>query len=405
MERKRVLLCLAHMSGNEMRYIQEAFDTNWVVPLGPNVNGFEDDLKRFVTSSCSSYKDVVSHRNEEYPQTILPHENDPERLWRDPIKGLEDKHVVALCSGTAAVHLALIALGVEAGDEVITQPLTFIATTNAIVYAGAVPIFVDVDKDTMGLSPTSLEHFLKENTELRGNECYHKQTGRRIKACMPMHTFGHACRIEEIIAFCERYHIEVVEDAAESIGSYYKGKHLGTFAKIGGVSFNGNKTITTGGGGMILTNDETIGKHAKHLTTQAKVPHAWEFVHDEIGYNYRMPNINAALGVAQLEQLDGFLANKRDTAEAYKAYFEKQGITFFVEREYEKCNYWLNAILLKDKEERDAFLTETNTKGVMSRPIWQLMNRLPMFKDCPKTDLSNAEWLEARVVNIPSGVR
>ena len=222
---------------------------------------------------------------------------------------------------------------------------------------------------------------------------------------MPMHTFGHACRIEEIIAICDRYHIEVVEDAAEAMGSYYKGKHLGTFAKIGGISFNGNKTITTGGGGMILTNDESIGKHAKHLTTQAKIPHAWEFVHDEIGYNYRMPNINAALGVAQLEQLEGFLTNKRVTAEAYKAYFEKQGITFFAEREYEKCNYWLNAIILNNKEERDTFLTETNAKGVMSRPIWQLMNRLPMFKDCPKTDLSNAEWLEARVVNIPSGVR
>ena len=273
------------------------------------------------------------------------------------------------------------------------------------MYAGAVPVFVDVDKDTMGLSPTSLERFLQTNAELRGNECYHKQTGRRIKACMPIHTFGHACRIEEIIAICESYHIEVVEDAAEAIGSYYKGKHLGTYAKIGGISFNGNKTITTGGGGMILTNDEAIGKHAKHLTTQAKVPHAWEFVHDEIGYNYRMPNINAALGVAQLEQLDGFLANKRATAEAYKAYFDKQGITFFTEREYEKCNYWLNAIVLKDEKERDAFLTESNAKGVMTRPIWQLMNRLPMFKDCPKADLSNAEWLEARVVNIPSGVR
>lgn len=204
---------------------------------------------------------------------------------------------------------------------------------------------------------------------------------------------------------CERYHIEVVEDAAEAMGSYYKGKHLGSFAKIGAISFNGNKTITTGGGGVILTNDETIGKHAKHLTTQAKLPHAWEFVHDEIGYNYRMPNINAALGVAQLEQLDHFLANKRTTAEAYKNYFQKQGIAFFAERAEERCNYWLNAIILKNKEERDAFLTESNAKAVMTRPIWQLMNRLPMFKDSPKTDLSNAEWLEARVVNIPSGVR
>ena len=315
------------------------------------------------------------------------------------------KQAVVCVNGTNALHIALKLSGVEKEDEVITQPLTFIATTNAIVYAGAVPVFVDVDKDTMGLSPKSLEQFLQANAELRANECFHKQTNRRIKACMPMHTFGHACRIEEIMDICERYHIEVVEDAAEAMGSYYKGKHLGTFAKIGTISFNGNKTITTGGGGVILTNDETIGKHAKHLTTQAKVPHAWEFVHDEIGYNYRMPNINAALGVAQLEQLDHFLANKRTTAEAYKNYFQKQGIAFFAERAEERCNYWLNAIILKNKEERDAFLTESNAKAVMTRPIWQLMNRLPMFKDSPKTDLSNAEWLEARVVNIPSGVR
>lgn len=313
-------------AGNEKKYLEECIDTTFVSSVGKFVDLFEQKVAEYTGA----------------------------------------KYAVVCVNGTNALHIALKLSGVEAGDEVITQPLTFIATTNAIVYAGAVPVFVDVDKDTMGLSPTSLEHFLKENTELRGNECYHKQTNRRIKACMLMYTFGHACRIEEIIAICKHYHIEVVEDAAEAIGSYYKGKHLGTFAKIGGISFNGNKTITTGGGGMILTNDETIGKHAKHLTTQAKVPHAWEFVHDEIGYNYRMPNINAALGVAQLEQLDGFLANKRDTAEAYKAYFEKQGITFFVEREYEKCNYWLNAIILKDKEERDAFLTETNAKGVMS---------------------------------------
>ena len=351
--------------GNEKKYLEECIDTTFVSSVGKFVDLFEERVATYTGA----------------------------------------KHAVVCVNGTNALHIALKLSGVEAGDEVITQPLTFIATTNAIVYAGAVPVFIDVDKDTMGLSPTSLEQFLKTHTELRGNECYHKETGRRIKACLPMHTFGHACHIEEIIAICEQYHIEVVEDAAEAMGSYYKGKHLGTFAKIGGISFNGNKTITTGGGGMILTNDETIGKHAKHLTTQAKVPHAWEFVHDEIGYNYRMPNINAALGVAQLEQLDGFLANKRATAEAYKAYFKKQSITFFAERECEKCNYWLNAIILNNKEERDTFLTETNAKGVMSRPIWQLMNRLPMFKDCPKTDLSNAEWLEARVVNIPSGVR
>ena len=352
-------------AGNEKKYLNECIDTTFVSSVGKFVDLFEQKIAEYTAA----------------------------------------KQAVVCVNGTNALHIALKLSGVEKGDEVITQPLTFIATTNAIVYAGAVPVFVDVDKDTMGLSPKSLEQFLQANAELRANECFHKQTNRRIKACMPMHTFGHACRIEEIMDICERYHIEVVEDAAEAMGSYYKGKHLGSFAKIGAISFNGNKTITTGGGGVILTNDETIGKHAKHLTTQAKLPHAWEFVHDEIGYNYRMPNINAALGVAQLEQLDHFLANKRTTAEAYKNYFQKQGIAFFAERAEERCNYWLNAIILKNKEERDAFLTESNAKAVMTRPIWQLMNRLPMFKDSPKTDLSNAEWLEARVVNIPRGVR
>lgn len=352
-------------AGNEKKYLEECIDTTFVSSVGKFVDLFEQKVAEYTAA----------------------------------------KYAVVCVNGTNALHIALKLSGVEEGDMVITQPLTFIATTNAIVYAGAVPAFVDVDKDTMGLSPTSLERFLQDNAQLRNGTCYHKQTGRRIKACLPMHTFGHACRIEEIIAICEHYHIAVVEDAAEAMGSYYKGKHLGTFAPIGAISFNGNKTITTGGGGMILTNDETIAHRAKHLTTQAKLPHAWEFVHDEIGYNYRMPNINAALGVAQLEQLDGFLVNKRATAEAYKAYFEKQGIAFFAERENEKCNYWLNAIILKDKEERNAFLTEANAQGVMSRPIWQLMNRLPMFVNCERGDLSNAEWLEARVVNIPSGVR
>ncbi len=352
-------------AGNEKKYLEECIDTTFVSSVGKFVDLFEQKVAEYTAA----------------------------------------KYAVVCVNGTNALHIALKLSGVEEGDMVITQPLTFIATTNAIVYAGAVPAFVDVDKDTMGLSPTSLERFLQDNAQLRNGTCYHKQTGRRIKACLPMHTFGHACRIEEILAICEHYHIAVVEDAAEAMGSYYKGKHLGTFAPIGAISFNGNKTITTGGGGMILTNDETIAHRAKHLTTQAKLPHAWEFVHDEIGYNYRMPNINAALGVAQLEQLDGFLVNKRATAEAYKAYFEKQGIVFFAERENEKCNYWLNAIILKDKEERNAFLTEANAQGVMSRPIWQLMNRLPMFVNCERGDLSNAEWLEARVVNIPSGVR
>ncbi len=351
--------------GNEKKYLEECIDTTFVSSVGKFVDLFEERMAQYTGA----------------------------------------KYAVVCVNGTNALHIALKLSGVVTNDEVLTQPLTFIATTNAIVYAGAVPVFIDVDKDTMGLSPTALERFLQENAEVRDGECYNKVTGRRIKACMPMHTFGHACRIEELLEVCKAYHIELVEDAAEAIGSFYKGKHLGTYGKIGGISLNGNKTITTGGGGMILTDDEQLAKRAKHLTTQAKVPHQWEFVHDEVGYNYRMPNINAALGVAQLEQLEGFIANKRETAAAYKAYFEQIGIPFFAEREEERCNYWLNAIVLKNIEERDAFLQETNAKGMMTRPIWQLMNRLPMFKDCPKGDLSNAEWLEARVVNIPSGVR
>ena len=352
-------------AGNEKKYLEECIDTTFVSSVGKFVDLFEQKIAEYTAA----------------------------------------KYAVVCVNGTNALHIALKLSGVEEGDMVITQPLTFIATTNAIVYAGAVPAFVDVDKDTMGLSPTSLERFLQDNAQLRNGTCYHKQTGRRIKACLPMHTFGHACRIEEILAICEHYHIAVVEDAAEAMGSYYTAKHLGTFAKIGAISFKGNKTITTGGGGMILTDDEAIAQRAKHLTTQAKLPHAWEFVHDEIGYNYRMPNINAALGVAQLEQLDGFLVNKRATAEAYKAFFKQQQVAFFEERADEHCNYWLNAIILKDKSERDSFLTEMNAKAVMCRPIWQLMNRLPMFVNCERGDLSNAEWLEARVVNIPSGVK
>lgn len=351
--------------GNEKKYLEECIDTTFVSSVGKFVDLLEEKIATYTQS----------------------------------------KYAVVCVNGTNALHIALQLSGVKAGDEVITQPLTFIATTNAIVYAGATPVFVDVDKDTMGLSPKSLKIFLEENTEVLDNQCFNKKTKRRIKACMPMHTFGHACRIEEIIEICKSYHIEVVEDAAEAMGSFFKEKHLGTFGKIGGISFNGNKIMTTGGGGVILTDDEAIAKKAKHLTTQAKIPHAWEYVHDEIGYNYRMPNINAALGVAQLEQLEVFIENKRETALCYKKYFEENSILFFGERENEKSNFWLNAIILNDREERDAFLQKTNQNGVMTRPIWQLMNRLPMFANCPKGDLTNAEYLEARVVNIPSGVR
>ena len=312
---------------------------------------------------------------------------------------------VVCVSGTNALHIALKLAGVERQDEVITQPLTFIATANAISYCGATPVFVDVDKDTMGLSPQSLEAFLSKETEMKADECYNKTTGKRIRACVPMHTFGHPCRIDEIAIICNRYKIELIEDAAESLGSYYKGQHTGTFGKIGILSFNGNKIITAGGGGMLLFNDEKLAKKAKHLTTQAKVFHPWEFVHDEIGYNYRMPNINAALGVAQLESLNLYIEKKRVLATAYMNFFQGKGIPFFHEPDNCISNYWLNVILFDSEQERDLFLTESNSQGVMTRPAWRLMNKLPMFENCQHGDLSNAEWLEKRVVNIPSSVK
>ncbi len=308
--------------------------------------------------------------------------------------------------GTNALHMALMLAGVERDDEVLTQALTFIATCNALSYIGAHPVFLDVDVKTMGLSPDAVKEWLAKNAEIRDNQCYNKSTGRRVKACVPMHTFGHPVRIEELLVVCEGYLIALVEDAAESIGSLYKGKHTGTFGKVGALSFNGNKTITTGGGGMLLFMDEELGKLAKHLTTQAKVPHRWEFRHDHIGYNYRMPNINAALGCAQLENLDQFIADKSQTAAAYKEYFAKvDGIEFFAEPENCRSNYWLNAVLLPNREVQQEFLQYTNNHGVMTRPIWELMNRLPMFENCETDHLTNTRMFADRVVNIPSSVR
>jgi aminotransferase in exopolysaccharide biosynthesis len=308
-------------------------------------------------------------------------------------------------NGTNALHLALMLAGVERDDGVITQPLTFIATANAISYCGAYPLFIDVDKDTMGLSPAKMDEWLKTHAEVKNGACFNRSTGRRIRACVPMHTFGHPVHLKDLIFICENYYIELIEDAAESLGSFYNGKHTGTFGKIGALSFNGNKIITTGGGGMLLFNDEKLAECAKHLTTQAKVPHRWEFVHDSIGYNYRMPNINAALGCAQMEKIDEFIANKRDLAHRYEEFFRSSGIIFFVEPENCSSNYWLNVIILKNRGERDDFLTYTNDNGVMTRPVWQLMTRLSMFKECQRGDLSNAEWLEERVVCLPSSVR
>lgn len=315
------------------------------------------------------------------------------------------KYAVATANGTAALHVSLLLADVSLNDEVITQPLTFVATCNAISYCGAKPIFVDVDLDTLGMSPEALRCFLEEYAEIRDGKCFNKSTGRLIKACVPMHTFGHSCRVDEIKIICDQYNVTLIEDAAESLGSFYKDKHTGTFGALGAISFNGNKIITSGGGGCIVTDDVVLAKKAKHLTTTAKVPHKWSFEHDVTGYNYRMPNINAALLVAQLENIDNFLKSKRELSLVYKDYCKQRGISFIAEPEECRSNYWLNALVLKNRTERDEFLMETNNNGVMTRPIWMLMNKLDMFKDAQCGNLDNAIWLEDRVVNIPSSVR
>ncbi len=315
------------------------------------------------------------------------------------------KYAIATVNGTAALHIALKLAGVNRDDEVITQSLSFIATCNAIKYCDAKPVFVDVDRETLGLSPDSLRDFLFANTTKKSVGCINKKTGKRISAVVPMHTFGHPCRIDEIAMICEEFNISLVEDAAESLGSYYQGKHTGTFGRLAAFSFNGNKTITTGGGGMIITDDEVLAKRAKHLTTTAKQPHPYEFIHDEVGYNYRLPNINAALGCAQLESLPRILESKRQLAAAYAKFFSAHVFDFVTEPAQSKSNYWLNAVVLADKQARNSFLMDLNHAGVMSRPVWRLMNELAMFQDCQFADLSNAKWLEERVVNIPSSAR
>jgi len=313
-------------------------------------------------------------------------------------------HGVAVVNGTNALQVALRLVGVERDCEVLTQSLTFVATCNAIAYLGAHPVFVDVDRETMGLSPDALEEFLEEFGERREDGCYNRASGRRIAACQPMHTFGHPCRIDEIVDICTDWGIPLVEDAAESLGSFYQGRHTGTFGRLGVFSFNGNKIVTTGGGGMIVTDEEELAKRAKHLTTTAKVPHPYEYVHDELGYNFRMPNLNAALGCAQMEQLPGFLAAKREVAMRYADFFAEKGVEFVHEPENARSNYWLNAIILEDRQERDAFLKETNDQGIMTRPIWRLMSELPMYEQCQNDGLEVSRWLEERVVNLPSSV-
>lgn len=315
-------------------------------------------------------------------------------------------HAVATVNGTAALHTALLVAGVAAGDEVITQPLTFVATANAISYCGAQPVFLDVDRDTLGLSPAALRAFLQEHTEQSGNSCRNKATGKRISACVPMHTFGHPCRIEEIVELCREHNLFLIEDAAESLGSTRREKQTGTFGSLGVYSFNGNKTITCGGGGAIVTDNKALAAHAKHLTTTAKKPHPYLYEHDEVGYNYRMPNLNAALACAQLENLDRFLADKRQLAGLYRDFFSTQSaINFIPEPEGTRANYWLNAILLQDLPTRDLFLAESNQAGIQTRPTWTLLSRLEIYGHCQADELGNATWLAERIVNIPSSVR
>lgn len=315
-------------------------------------------------------------------------------------------YAVATTNGTSALHLSLKLAGVEAGDLVLTQALTFVATANAIAYCGAQPVFVDSERSTLGLCPQKLSDFFeKETVRDKEDHCRHRGSNKVIRACVPMHSFGHPARIEEIIKICEGHGVLVIEDAAESLGSYRGGRHTGTFAPMGILSFNGNKIITTGGGGMILLRDETLAKRAKHLSTTAKRAHAWEFYHDEVGYNYRLPNLNAALGVAQMESLPAFIENKRQTAELYKDFAKKKGWQFVSEPAGARSNYWLNAILLENVEERDQCLEEGNRAGVLLRPTWKLMNELPAFQNGLSTDLSVAKNIHQRLVNLPSGVR
>ena len=358
-----VPLSVPLFAGNEKKYLEECIDTTFVSSVGPFVDRFEKEIAAYTGAA----------------------------------------RAVVCVSGTNALHMSLLLSGVERDDEVLTQALTFIATCNAISYIGAHPVFLDVDRETLGLSPSAVRAWLENNAELREDGCYNRRTGRRVKACVPMHTFGHPVRIKELVTICEKWHIQVVEDAAESIGSLYEGQHTGTFAPIGALSFNGNKTITTGGGGMLLFQDAAVGEHAKHLTTQAKIPHRWEFRHDEVGYNYRMPNINAALGCAQLENLDRYIESKRNIAAAYARFFQDMpGVQFFTEPKGCRSNYWLNAIILEDRAARDEFLEFSNDHGVMTRPVWELMNRLPMFEHCENDGLANSIWLADRIVNIPS---
>jgi len=351
-------------SGNEKKYLNECIDSTFVSSVGPFVDEFEQLMNQITKT----------------------------------------KKTTAVVNGTAGLQVALRLIGVKKNDEVITQALTFVATANAIAYNNAHPIFLDVDLDTMGLSPNAVDDFLEEYGELREDGCYNKKTGRKIAACMPMHTFGFPVHLDELLIICNRWKIPLVEDAAESLGSEYKGKPTGSFGEVGVFSFNGNKIVTSGGGGAITTNNIELGERAKFLTTTAKEPHSYEYVHNELGYNFRMPNLNAALACAQLEQLDLYLNKKRILAMSYEKFFFSKGIKFRTETKNTKANYWLMCVELENLKERDLLLESTNSNNIMTRPIWKAMDSLSMYKNCQKDELLNTRFLESRIVNIPSSV-
>ena len=351
--------------GNEKEYLVDCIDSTFVSSIGEYVDKFEKSISQFTGATYS----------------------------------------IAIVNGTSALHLALEIAGVKSDDEVITQALTFVGTCNAISYCGASPVFIDISPETLGMSADSLEKYLAENTIIQDGECINKNTGSRIAAVMPMHTFGHPVEIDRILAISESYGIVVIEDAAEALGSFYKGKHVGTYGKVGILSFNGNKIITTGGGGMIITNDSEIAEKAKHLSTTAKIDHQFLFNHDAIGYNYRLPNINAALGCAQMENFDVYLDQHRQMSEIYKDYFKDTNIDYIDQPIDSEANHWLNAILLNNEKDRDAFLKEANKSNIMLRPPWTLMHNLEMYKHCSHDSLENAINLSKRILNIPSSCR
>ncbi|MCK8064983.1 LegC family aminotransferase [Vibrio sp. 1CM7H] len=370
-----------------VEFVRDTYKTNEFIPLhSPKFDGNEksyvmETIESTFVSSVGKFVDDFERKIEAYTGTAK---------------------AVATVNGTAALHAALYMADVQRGDLVITQALTFVATCNALYHMGAEPIFLDVSPVSLGLCPKAVDAFLEENAEVTDAGCIYKKTGRRIKAVVPMHTFGHPVELDELVAVCLKWNITLVEDAAESLGSFYKGKHTGTIGDFGAVSFNGNKIITTGGGGMVLCKTQELGVRTKHVTTTAKVPHPYEFFHDEPGFNYRMPNLNAALGCAQMEVIEQYLKQKRELAECYSEFFKGTGFKFVTEPDYAQSNYWLNAIICPDKESREQVLTDTNSSGVMTRPIWQLMHRLPMFENAIRGDLTYSEFIEAHLINLPS---